>query len=84
MRFEWNCLRDFTIGYLKNVLWQAIVLWGVVSAVLYLITAYVFGDYLPTGQWVRIAIAIFIATLILAQGFAYHRIAKRLIPGERI
>ena len=84
MRFEWNCITDFIIGYLAKVILVAIGLFSAIAGITYLITMYVFGDYLPAQQWIRILTAIFVASFLIAQGIAYHRIARRLVPGERI
>jgi len=85
MRFEWNFIRDFIVGYLlTKVLLLAIVFFSTVAGIMYLILVYVLDIYLTEDQWRSILIALSIAIVLLVQGIVYYRIAKRLIPGERI
>ena len=85
MRFEWNFIRDFIVGYLlKKVLLLAIVFFSTVAGIMYLILVYVLDRYFTEDEWSSILIALSIAMVLLVQGIVYYRIAKRLIPGERI
>ena len=84
MQIKWSTVKDFILGYLVNVVLVSVGLFSVIAGIVYLITTYAYGDYLPSVQWIGISVSILIASILLAQGIAYFRIARRLIPGERI
>lgn len=84
MRFEWSYFRDFIIGYLLNIVVVAIAIFSAITGLAYIITEFGFGKDLPNGYWFSIWITIVIAGVLFAQGIVYFRIAKRIIPGERI
>jgi len=82
--FQWSCFRDYAKGYLKDMGLVALGIFSTLSAISYLFTAVIFRYDLPLKHWGSILGGILIGSILLAQGYIHYRVARRLIPGERL
>ncbi len=82
MEFHWSFFNDFFKGYIKSVGLFFLGLYSTITSIIVAIVYISFGNNF--SDWPYIFTVTIMPSIILSQGIIFYKIAKRLLPGERI